>query len=91
MNLPFVVAQVGIDLSSINVEKLSLIALLLAIVGGALKGYWVPGWIYTQKVEECKTQTAVASQAVTLSERLTKDWVPRDDHFDFQKDRERAG
>lgn len=70
-------------LGGLNVEKLTLIAAMLIVITGAVKGWWVPGYLY---IDVCKQRDAaqqdvresidtLKDQSNTLR-RITEGWRP---------------
>lgn len=64
------------DFSHVDWERLGIISFLVLTIFGALKGWWVPGYIFTKVQEEREVSERMAREAITLSERLTNKWVP---------------
>ncbi len=65
------------DVSQIPYEKLTIIGFLVFALYGAIKGWWVPGYIYRETVIERDKQTRLASELVEHAKKVTDGWLPR--------------
>ena len=50
-------------------DKFGVIGVLFIIVWGALKRWWVPGWLYEQERQEKEEFKDLALKSVTIAEK----------------------
>lgn len=53
------------------------VGLLLLILIGGLRRWWVPGWAYDEKVNECNQWKTVAMRSMQISEEIVHETTRR--------------
>lgn len=54
------------------IQDAGVVGVLVSIIVGGLRGWWVPGWMYEQQKRELEQWKQLALSGTTMAERLTR-------------------